>query len=683
MPGIVKSLDNKLIREYAGNTTIIEPWGVNSFRVRSVMMGYSLDPAFALTEAIPNLKAEIKTWVEKQYVVSNMPGERLIEAQCGSITNGKLTATLQANGKLVFTNQDGKVLLEEYARNRLDGNSKDLSALEIEGREFKPLLGGDYQITARFEPNENERIYGMGQYQHPYLNLKGCTLELAQRNSQASVPFMISSNGYGFLWNNPAVGKVNFAKNLTEWTALSSKKLDYWITCDDSISKIEEQYAKVTGTVPMMPEYAMGFWQCKLRYQTQEQVLEVAREYKKRGLPLDVIVVDFFHWVHQGDWSFDKTYFPDPKAMVDELKSMGIELMVSIWPTVERESVNYQYLNEHGFLTRTERGMQYNMDFLVPTIPFDATNPSAQKAVFEIVKKNYCDLGIKLFWLDVAEPEMTVYDFDNIRYHAGTNLQVGNSYPVGYAKTFCDGLKSIGVDKPISLLRCAWAGAQKYGALVWSGDIAASFDAMKNQIKAGLNMGLAGIPWWTTDTGGFHGGDPKDEDYREVFARWFEWSTFCPVMRVHGDRIPRLDMVGTTGGAMCCSGGPNEVYSYGDKVLEICKKYMALRVKLKPYIKEIMKEAHIKGTPVIRPLFYDFESDEKTFEVEDCHMFGPSLLVCPIYTKGQRQKEVYLPLGAKWRDINTNTVYDGGQKVTVEAPYDTIPVFARDDFNLI
>ena len=272
---------------------------------------------------------------------------------------------------------------------------------------------------------------------------------------------------------------------------------------------------------------------------------------------------------------------------------------------------------------------------------------------------------------------MAVYDFDNIRYHAGTNLQVGNSYPVGYAKTFCDGLKSIGADKPISLLRCAWAGSQKYGALVWSGDIAASFDAMKNQIKAGLNMGLAGIPWWTTDTGGFHGGDPKDEDYREVFARWFEWSTFCPVMRVHGDRIPRLDMVGTTGGAMCCSGGPNEVYSYGDKVLEICKKYMALRVKLKPYIKEIMKEAHIKGTPVIRPLFYDFES------VEDCHMFGPSLLVCPIYTKGQRQKEVYLPLGAKWRDINTNTVYDGGQKVTVEAPYDTIPVFARDDFNLI
>lgn len=241
MPGIVKSLDNKLIREFAGNTTIIEPWGENSFRVRSVMMGYSLEPAFALTEVIPNLKAEIKTWIEKQYVVSNMPGERLIEAQCGSITNGKLTATLQANGKLVFTNQDGKVILEEYARNRLDGNSKDLSALEIEGREFKPLLGGDYQITARFEPNENERIYGMGQYQHPYLNLKGCTLELAQRNSQASVPFMISSNGYGFLWNNPAVGKVNFAKNLTEWTALSSKKLDYWITCDDSISKIEEQ----------------------------------------------------------------------------------------------------------------------------------------------------------------------------------------------------------------------------------------------------------------------------------------------------------------------------------------------------------------------------------------------------------------------------------------------------------
>ena len=196
----------------------------------------------------------------------------------------------------------------------------------------------------------------MGQYQQPYLNIKGCTLELAHRNSQASVPFVLSSLGYGFLWHNPAIGKVTFGKNVTEWYAQSTDILDYWITAGDTPAEIEEAYARATGTVPMMPEYAMGFWQCKLRYQTQEELLEVAREYKRRGLPISVIVADFFHWPNQGDWKFDREYWPDPKAMVDELKAMGIELMVSIWPTVEESSENYREMEEKGYLIRADRG---------------------------------------------------------------------------------------------------------------------------------------------------------------------------------------------------------------------------------------------------------------------------------------------------------------------------------------
>lgn len=294
MPGIVEEKEGKLYRYFAGTTTVVEPWGQDSLRVREVMGGYSLDEDFALSEKVQNFTSIIKIWTETQEVVSNMPVLKTVTAQCGSITHGNITASFQANGKLIFTNQHGKVLLEEFARNRLDGASKDLSALEIEEREFKPLLGGDFQVTARFEANKDEKIFGMGIYQQPYLNLKGCTLELAQRNSQASVPFYISSNGYGFLRNNPAIGEVNFSNNLTKWTALSTKKLDYWITASDRISTLEERYTEVTGRVPMMPDYAMGFWQSKLRYVTQEQVLEVAREYKKRKLPLDVIVIDFF-----------------------------------------------------------------------------------------------------------------------------------------------------------------------------------------------------------------------------------------------------------------------------------------------------------------------------------------------------------------------------------------------------
>lgn len=691
MAGIIEAKDGKLYRYFEGQTTCIEPWGANALRVRSVMMGY--DPNehdFALTEKVDaqyaagSASVELKTWTERQTVVSNFPGETYIDVPCGSITNGEIRAEITAGGKVVFYNsKTGKLLLEEFARNRLDGHSKDLSALEIVGREFMAHRGGDYQVTARFEPNAGERIYGMGQYQQPFLNLKGCTLELAQRNSQASVPFMLSSHGYGFLWNNPAVGKVTFANNLTEWVAYSTKKLDYWICAGDTPAQIEEQYASVTGTVPMMPDYAMGFWQCKLRYATQDELMTVAREYKKRGLPLDVIVVDFFHWEHQGDWCFDKTYWPDPEGMVKELKEMGIELMVSIWPTVETASVNFKDLNERGYLIRTDRGLQYGMDFMAPTIHFDATNPEARKFMWDIVKKNYYDMGIKVFWLDEAEPEYKIYDFDHFRYYAGSNAQVGNQFPVMYAQTFFEGMKREGHDKILNLLRCAWAGSQKYGALVWSGDIGTTFAAMRNQIAAGLNMGLAGITWWTTDIGGFHGGNCNDEAYREVFARWFEWGTFCPVMRVHGDREPRQQPVGTTGGAMCCSGGPNEVYAYGERVLEICKKYMDYRVRLKPYITEVMKAAHEKGTPVIRPLFYDFPEDKQTYEHEDMHMFGPDLLIAPVYEAGQSKKDVYLPKGATWRNIHTNETFEGGQTVTVDTPLEVTPVFARNGFNLI
>ena len=205
----------------------------------------------------------------------------------------------------------------------------------------------------RFVSNPKEKLYGMGQYQQDFLNIKGAELELAHRNSQASVPFALSSLGYGFLWNNPAIGRVSFNKNITTWQVQSTKKLDYWITAGDTPAEIEEAYADATGKVPMMPEYGLGFWQCKLRYQTQEELLEVAREYHRRGLKVDVIVADFFHWPAEGDWKFDKDYWPDPAAMVRELKEMGMELMVSIWPTVDAGSENYEEMAELGYLTRS------------------------------------------------------------------------------------------------------------------------------------------------------------------------------------------------------------------------------------------------------------------------------------------------------------------------------------------
>ncbi len=675
---------NRLVRTYDSETLWIEPWGKNAFRVRATKMARMPQPEeeWAL---LPLEDADVQISVT---------------GKAGQITNGKLTAHITAGGKLVFVNQKGEVLLEEFLRNRKE-ELEDLvaptgaksaktevtkeylktfvSALDLDAREFAPILGGDYQLTARFESDPDEKLYGMGQYQQPILNIKGCTLELAHRNSQASVPFVVSSLGYGFLWHNPAIGKVTFGKNVTEWTAQSTQILDYWIVAGDTPAEIEESYASATGKVPMMPDYAMGFWQCKLRYRTQEELLEVAREYKRRGLPISVIVCDFFHWTNQGDWKFDLEYWPDPQAMVDELKSMGIELMVSIWPTVEPRSENYREMEELGYLIRADRGVRIGLS---DSIHFDATHPGSRKFVWGKAKKNYYDYGIKIFWLDEAEPEYSMYHFDIFRYHLGPDLQIGNLYPKMYARAFYEGMSEEGQENVLNLLRCAWAGSQKYGALVWSGDIHTTFRSLKNQFAAGLNMGMAGIPWWTTDIGGFHGGDPDSPAYREVLVRWFQYGTFCPVFRLHGFRDHHTKPMSDHGGGKMISGGPNEVWSYGEDAYGILTEYMFLRERIKPYVKTLMEAAHEKGTPVMRTMFYEFPEDAQSWEVEDQYMFGPDLLVAPVMEAGVTQRKVYLPAGTQWTNAWTGEVLAGGQTILADAPLAVIPLYLRGDAKL-
>lgn len=288
---------NRLIFRYDAEELWIEPWGQNALRIRATKEAQFPNPeeGWALRNVEPRA-AEIN-----------------IDKNGASIVNGKVKATVTSRGKIMIFNSDGKLLLEEYVRNRDDLQDPKCSAICVEAREFKPNLGGDYHLTTRFESlDKNEKIYGMGQYQQPFLDLKGLDLELAHRNSQASVPFALSSRGYGLLWNNPAIGRAVFGKNIMSFEAYSTKFLDYWVVAGDQPSDIVHAYASVTGTVPMMPEYGLGFWQCKLRYQTQEELLTVAREYKRRQLPIDLIVVDFFHWPLQGEWKFDTNFWPDP-----------------------------------------------------------------------------------------------------------------------------------------------------------------------------------------------------------------------------------------------------------------------------------------------------------------------------------------------------------------------------------
>lgn len=656
---MLKKIGNKLVRRFDRELLMIEPWGENGLRVRASVQGEIADNEFGLPAG------------------QERAGSIIIDGSHADITNGKIRCEILPTGKLKFFREDGTLLLEEYDRNRFRKEEEGFnSALELSPRMFFPIRGTDnFQLQVRFEA-QDEKIFGMGQYQQENLDLKGCIVELAQRNSQISIPFALSSRGYGILWNNPAIGRVTFGSNLTEWEAKSTKQMDYWITAGDTPAEIVEQYADVVGKAPMMPDYGTGFWQCKLRYQTQDELMEVAREYYRRKLPVSVIVIDYFHWPHQGDWCFDPQYWPDPAGMVRELKEMGMELMVSVWPTVEEGSVNYQEMLEEGFLTASEAGNR--MSHLGRTCFVDMTNPQAQEYVWGKLKENYYKYGIRIFWLDEAEPEYTKYEYDNYRYYKGTNLEVGNLYPRDYAKMAYEGMREEGQQNILNLIRSAWVGSQRYGALVWSGDIDSSFQSLRNQFAAGLNTGIAGLPWWTTDIGGFHGGNIYDEEFKECLIRWFEYGTFCPVFRLHGDREPHKKPIGTSGGGLTPSGAENEVWSYGEEAYQIFTGYMRLRERMRPYIMEVMQQAHEKGTPVIRPVFYNVPEDERSWEITDQFFLGEDILVCPVLYEKVFKRKVYLPKGSRWRELFTGEVYEGGQEMICDAPIDKIPVFVKD-----
>ena len=656
-----KTEGNRIIWETAGELVYIEPYGRDAIRFRS-------SKSLRIDEAL--------NWTLEEPA---SPEGVIIEAddEKACMTNGKIQVTITGDGTVTYRNtRTGKVLLEEYW---IDGRVH--TAPLRRAREYRVTSGNQFKISLYFKAEPGEHFYGMGQDANDCFDLKGSTVELLQKNGKCTIPYTYSSRGYGFIWNNPAIGRAEFVNNHTMWHVQCAKQIDYVVIAGDTPGEINEKFTAVTGRAPMLPEWAAGFWQCKLRYETQEELLQVAREYKKRGLPISVIVIDYFHWTMQGEWKFDPEKWPDPKAMVSELESMGIKLMVSIWPTIDPRSENYAYMREHNYILRGERGVDVVFMFFGPQTYVDTTHPGAREFFWSRAKKNYYDYGIRTFWLDEAEPEMRPYDYDNVRMYLGNGEEVSNIYCVGFAKAFYDGLKAQG-EEVCNLVRCAWLGSQRYGVVLWSGDIASTFDSLRKQLKAGLNVAMCGIPWWTTDIGGFINGDPESEEFRELMIRWFEFGVFCPIFRLHGFRLPYpvRDILNPDG--YCGSGGPNEVWSFGEEAYEIIRRYMYVREELKPYIMKQMKLASEDGTPVMRPLFYDFCGDKNVYDIGDEYMFGPDLLVAPVVEPGARKRMVYLPEGCRWKDAGTGMVYDGGTRIEADAPLDTIPLFLKEDARL-
>ncbi len=509
------------------------------------------------------------------------------------------------------------------------------------------------------------------------LDQKGCVIDLRHLNMEVAIPFLVSSRGYGFLWNNPGTGRVELGRNETRWVSYGARQEDYYVVIADTPADVMRRYADVTGRPSKFPEWASGFWQCKLRYKTQDEVLSVAREYKERGLPLSVIVIDFFHWTKMGEFRFDPELWPDPSAMVRELKDMGVEVMVSVWPTVNATSEHYDHMAAHGLLVRTEHGLPVQTsstdnDGGRYVTFYDATNPEARAFLWDRIREGYVSHGIKLFWLDTCEPELIPPGPENVRYHLGNGREVGGLYPRMHARCFEEGLRAEGEEAPLTLCRSAWCGSQRHGAAVWSADIPSTFDSLRRQVPAGLNIAMSGIPWWTTDIGGFYGGNIEDEKFHELLVRWFQYGVFCPIFRLHGvRRWPRKG-----------ESAPNEIWSYGDKVYKLLREQLMLRERLRPYVMAQMATAECDGTPPMRPLFFDFPNDARAWDVEDQFMFGPDILVAPVTRMGARARSVYLPEGARWEDAWDGGVTDGGCGLECEAPLERIPVFVREGSNV-
>ena len=598
---------------------------------------------------------------DENYTLMPQGGDASIVEQDGSVTMsvGTLSVKLEQNGKVTFFSGN-KVLIEE--KPELTFN---------DGFRHYETNGDRWSARVTFKSNDGEHFYGLGHEASGVFDLKGSSFDLRHVNAKCTIPYVYSSRGYGFIWNNPAVGSVELSNNRTRWSVGATRKIDY-VVIAGSPREASAALADLTGHAPVMPHWATGFWQSRLRYETQDDLLEVARRYKEENIPLSAIICDYFHWTEQGDYKFAPEYWQDVPAMADELHKMGTKLVVSMWPTINENSENYRYMRDNNMLIRTTKGSDRVFNFYGPQAEIDVTNPQTRDYVFGKLKENYLDNGVDALWFDEAEPEIHPEHFGNLIMHLGKGDEVGLIYPYYYAKMAYDGFKKFSDEVPVTLIRCAYLGSQKYGALVWSGDIVSTFESLSQQVKAGLNMAMCGIPWWNTDIGGFYGGDTQSDTFRELIVRWFQYGVFSPVMRLHGNRNrhgeKKRDVKEPSGDA-------NEIWSFGERNFGILKDLIFLRERLRPYIEKHMAVASKNGVPIMRPMFFDYPDDEICYSLGEQYMFGDDIIFAPIVNEGQTEKQVYLPEG-EWVLTKNEQPYPAGWH-TVKTEIDEFIAFVR------
>jgi alpha-D-xyloside xylohydrolase len=540
-----------------------------------------------------------------------------------------------------------------------------------------------FQVGATFASPKDEHYYGLGQNQEGYLDRRGHVVRCAHDYNAPSgqsvcVPFVVTNKGYGIVWDNPSATTVAFGFNdVVRWTSDVGQRVSFFVIAGKTYDEIYAGYKLLTGDVPMLPKSAYGYIQCKQRYSSQAELMAVAKGYRERHLPIDDLVIDWFHYTKMGEMDMDPSKWPDPVGMNRDLHAMNFHTMISVWPRFVPEDRYYATILKNGWFEALADGTPTNgLPYDRAGADIDTTNPEAAKWYWGIVKENYVDKGFDSFWADETEPDLPP---NGSYWHLGPGTQFFNVFPLFHTAAFYDGFRRDLKTRALILARDSYLGAQRNGTIFWSSDISGNWDTLKRQVPTGINFVASGMPYWSTDIGGWqylpseHKPerppliDPSDaranvggyDDYPELYVRWFEYGAFQPNFRSHGSR-PQ-----------------NEVWSYGRQAEPILAKYLKLRYQLMPYLYSLAHQTHVSGAPFMRGLFMDFGGDPKVADIRDEYMFGPALLVAPVTEQGMTTRDVYLPAGTDWYNFWTNERVHGGQTITVAAPIDVIPLFVR------
>ena len=686
-----QQMGNQLQLDRKGQTIVLEPYAPNILRVT---LSLKKEPALAAPGHGFIGTPAASGWSASQTAKSDVyTSSRIVATVDKDIpSSGPLPSTIVDISKyfggstpgahITLTTPTGEKLLELTGWSQAVPNRKDGTAnLALDRRPSDPDF---YTVGATFTSPDDEHYYGLGQNQEGFLDHRGHTVRcwndyLSTGGPSTCVPFLLTNKGYGLVWDNASKTTIEPGFNeQTRWTSEVGDRVSFFVIAGTTADEIYAGYKQLTGPTPLLPKAAYGYIQCKQRYSSQKELLDVAQGYRDRHLPADMLIVDWFYYTNMGQMDMDPKHWPDPVAMNKQLHTMGFETMISVWPRFVPDSRYYAELLKNGWFIHTADGKPIDgLPYDRAGSDIDTTNPDAAKWYWKTIHNNILSQGFDSLWADETEPDLPP---NGAYYHIGPGTQYYNVYPLMHTAALYDGFRKDEPNKRALILsRDAFTGIQRNGAIVWSSDIFPTWDTLKRQIPTGLDFAASGVTYWSNDTGGWqylpaehHPAhtpllDPSDaranvgnyDDYPELYTRWFQYATFLPILRSHGSRPA------------------NEVWSYGKQAEPILEKYLRLRYELMPYIYSLGYQTWLSGAPFLRALPLDFPADQKVTEMRDEYMFGPAFLVAPVTEQGATSREVYLPAGTDWYNYWTNVKFKGGQTITVAAPIDTIPLFVR------